>query len=40
MCATRKGGVSDVVWVVGKRSADGDGGVQNEIEGVTAEVLY
>jgi hypothetical protein len=28
-----KGGVSDVVCKVGKGSADGDGGVQNEIEG-------
>ena len=32
-CATRKGGVPDVKCRVGKRSADGDGGVQNEIGG-------
>jgi polyhydroxyalkanoate synthesis regulator phasin len=32
-CATRKGAVSDVVYELGKESADGDEGVQNEIEG-------
>ena len=32
-CATRNRGVTDVVCEVGKGSADGDGGVQNEIDG-------
>jgi len=32
-CTTRKGGVPDVEFDVGKGSADGDGGAQNEIEG-------
>ena len=32
-CTTRKGGVPDVEFEVGKGSADGDGGAQNEIKG-------
>jgi hypothetical protein len=31
--ASRTGGVPDVMCEVGKGSTDGDGGVQNEIEG-------
>jgi len=32
-CTTRKEEMPDVEWSVGKGSADGDGGVRNEIEG-------